>query len=526
MSQQASLAPLQLPTLRKKMMRTHGFGPYNKIALKAAAKGKEAYLGVLDRVTLAPGQGLVCRLLPWVTGNEAVPYLRLWQHVWPPFGCQERVSTPCPNKISRELLGFDESEQPEPCEACKACVELSWTGVCYALVDDRRNAVALRFSEQNRAVLKALIEEDCFSFDRGRLVELRAGPNWALDYRLLEGYAVDGDQYESETEVLDVRVQPWLVRPDKLHHMASAMQAWRRLGKPSPHAGQSVGLRRQLPQSTLIHAPWGFKAPQSMAWQNSPFALMGDTEHLDGLDQGNVCLLCGRDVGAVKERAIEDLITLCLDPDDQDFAYEVERLNSTWLGDTFAVVGNRGTKYFYSVRGEDSAAQFCLKGSKIKRRCADGRHRLVGERLSGGQQGVIFGLHPAGKFYRPNDKPIVVIRSGDFRLPRNCYLTSAADELSEELANPHARRWKHQNGSGPILNEKLLRRVRRTENGTYAACPACQHEGYDSAGDNLLIYPDGRFVCARFINESGRDKHNHNQLIYRLTGQSKDRYDQ
>ena len=50
------------------------------------------------------------------------------------------------------------------------------------------------------------------------------------------------------------------------------------------------------------------------------------------------------------------------------------------------------------------------------------------------------------------------------------------------------------------------------------ACPACRDIGKDTAGNNLLIRPDGRYKCAAFINLSAAENHRHNQRIYWLAG--------
>jgi hypothetical protein len=53
------------------------------------------------------------------------------------------------------------------------------------------------------------------------------------------------------------------------------------------------------------------------------------------------------------------------------------------------------------------------------------------------------------------------------------------------------------------------------------ACPACRAEGKDSAGNNLLIWPDGRYKCAAYIARSAHENHEHNQHIYQLVGISR-----
>lgn len=46
-------------------------------------------------------------------------------------------------------------------------------------------------------------------------------------------------------------------------------------------------------------------------------------------------------------------------------------------------------------------------------------------------------------------------------------------------------------------------------------CPACAEDGHDNKGEHLIIYPDGRFGCVAFPDESGVD---HRKRIFALVG--------
>jgi hypothetical protein len=72
--------------------------------------------------------------------------------------------------------------------------------------------------------------------------------------------------------------------------------------------------------------------------------------------------------------------------------------------------------------------------------------------------------------------------------------------------------------SEPILDIKRLENVHASGKGTEAACPACRAKGKDTAGDNLMIFADGRYKCAAHISRSAQENHEHNQEIYRLAG--------
>jgi hypothetical protein len=312
-----------------------------------------------------------------------------------------------------------------------------------------------------------------------------------------------------------LHTRTWTVRPDLLKQMSEAREGWLKAGQVEPQPGQNERLVKLLPECTLIRIPWGMKGPQELAWQNTPYEMMLSMEYRVGLDQGNIGLLCGRDPVAVEKGLIANMVVIGLDADEDWFAEALRQLNP-WLDETFAVEGGRGVKWFFAVQGE--GVERCLRSTKIMRRGAK-KDREVGDWLAAGKQGVVWGLHPSGKLYTPNWKPLLTIDLKDFRLPRSCYLASQQVSLSSPAEQYRKARHQHTDtAAGVILDLAKLTNVHRVSKGTQAACPACRAEGKDSAGDNLLIYPTGRYQCARLIKCSAAENHAHNQDIYRLAG--------
>jgi hypothetical protein len=121
--------------------------------------------------------------------------------------------------------------------------------------------------------------------------------------------------------------------------------------------------------------------------------------------------------------------------------------------------------------------------------------------------------------YTPNWKPLVVIDPKEFKMPKCCYLASKVVTL--DSAKDQYRKWKNKDKPrtvGMILDVKRLEDVARRGDCIECACPACRDIGKDTAGNNLLIRPDGRYKCAAFINLSAAENHRHNQRIYWLAG--------
>lgn len=389
-------------------------------------------------------------------------------------------------------------------------MEIEAQAIVYAMVNDRRRAVCLKFTAQNGPVLKGLVDEGAFDFRAGRWVRLSADDRWHLHYKLLEPEPVRERDFQMALDMGNLHLSPLTVRPDKLRDCAAALHGWRKAREPEPQMGQGKALIKLLPHGTLIPIPWAVKGPQEMGWQNVPYELVDTAEYRDKLDGGNVGLLCGRDADAVAKGLVPDQTVVGLDADDDAFAALVCDYNS-WLADTLAVEGNRGEKWFFAVKG---ANRKVLQSSKIIQRRAHGDVE-VGDWLSTGKQGVIYGLHPSGKMYRHNGKPLKVIDPKGFCLPRSCYLASW--QVRIPTASECYRR-NYTRTEGPILDASRLQDVHQTGKGMQAACPACRQDGKDSAGDNLMVWPDGRFKCSAFIGLSAQENHEHNQRIYRLVG--------
>ena len=505
-------------TFQNEMQAVWRFIPTTKSSRKAASLGYDHNeSGLLSVKTLKPGEQHDVRFLPSFVSYDSTALVHpLVHHVWPPFEHNQlRVMAACPEKSDRELL---ETSQKIPCPACAAEVDFRRAQIVFALVDDQ--PMCLKFTAKNLPVLKRLVEAECFDLERGRLVRLW-NDDWQLDFKLLQVHPISPKIFERVREADLLHTRTWSFRPDLLTQMAQACEGWKKAGEVEPHPGQHARLIDLLPRCTLIRIPWGMKGPQDSAWQNTSFGLMSSAEYQMNLDQGNIGLLCGRDPVAVEAGLIPDVVVVGLDADEDVFAESLRLLNP-WLDDTFAVEGARGLKWFFAIKGE--GVERCLRSTKIMQRGAD-RDREVGDWLASGKQGVVWGLHPSGKMYKPNWKPLLTIDINGFRLPRSFYLPS--QQVNLPTPAEQFRKAGHRFGkatAGAILDLGKLVNVHRAGKGTGAACPACQAEGKDTAGDNLLIYPTGQFKCARFIGCTPDENHEHNQEIYRLAcnGESTD----
>ena len=470
--------------------------------------------GKLPLITMKPGEQHEVRLLLSFAAPDK-PYLPLVHHDWPAFeGNPLSVRAVCPDQTHPALLAVD---QRKPCPACAAEVAIRKAAIVYALIDGK--PLCLKFTEKNFHVLKRLIDAGCFDLKTGCRVRLW-NQDWELDFRLHKPDPIDPKAFEMALAMEALHTRTWTVRLDLLTQMAEARTGWLKAGQVDPQPGQNERLVKLLPGCTLIRIPWGMKGPQDLAWQNTPYEMMLSMEYRVGLDQGNIGLLCGRDPVAVEKGLIANMVVIGLDADEDWFAEALRQLNP-WLEDTFRVEGGRGCKWFFAVAGE--RAERCLQSTKIRQRDPGAEDDPeVGDWLSTGKQGVILGLHPSGKLYRHNSKPLVQIKPSDFQMPPDCYLSSEQPRISN--AKSQFRRFKRLiHGEGfsegePILDLDRLINPHRVVKGLQAACPACRREGRDSAGDNLLIYADGHYICARFIDVDAEARHEHNQIIYRLAG--------
>lgn len=278
--------------------------------------------GHMERVTLKPGQQLDVRLLPSYADPDKY-FLRLVQHVWPPFPSQLTIHTVCP-KLSDYML----VDQPRrACEACAAGVDTELHAVVYALVNDRRRALGIKFTPQNMSVLSALLENFAFDFRTGRRILLSANERWHLSYELLDQEPLKEAEFEMALGMGTPHVTPINVRFDKLHDMAAALKGWETAKRPEPQPGQCKALTKLLPDCTLVPIPWGCKGPQELGWQNVGYMMLDDVGYRAKLDSGNIGLLCGLDFDAASKKLVPNRAVVGLDADAEDFADAVYRLN-------------------------------------------------------------------------------------------------------------------------------------------------------------------------------------------------------
>jgi hypothetical protein len=65
-----------------------------------------------------------------------------------------------------------------------------------------------------------------------------------------------------------------------------------------------------------------------------------------------------------------------------------------------------------------------------------------------------------------------------------------------------------------MINLTKLQKARQRDDGvTLARCPACAETGKDESGDNLVIYPGGKFTCLAHEQDAV-----HRQRIFALAG--------
>jgi hypothetical protein len=392
----------------------------------------------------------------------------------------------------------------------------------FVLTKDWRRCCLIKFTSQNLKVIRELGEAGAFDFQSGRWVRLHADERWRLSYTLGAVEPLQERDFLMGVNMAGVHAFPYNVRKEKLHTIAEARRGFEKAGQPEPDPGACDRLKEQLPSATLIPIPWGAKGPSDPAWQNTPHALMSDDAYLSKLTQGSIGLLCGRDTDAVNSRAIPDAVTIGLDADNERFADLIYQCNP-WLENCFKVESARGCKWFFMLTG--AKAEKFLRSSKINQIGPKGEIE-VGDLISTGKQGVCYGLHPTGIMYKPNEKPMLLLPAENFRLPRSCYLSGWIVNPPTVKESYAAFRNKDRPPTlGPILDEKRLQKVHRVGNEIECACPACQEDGRDSAGDNLKIWSDGRFKCAAYISLSAEENHRHNQRIYALAGIERPTYE-
>jgi hypothetical protein len=65
------------------------------------------------------------------------------------------------------------------------------------------------------------------------------------------------------------------------------------------------------------------------------------------------------------------------------------------------------------------------------------------------------------------------------------------------------------------LDHTKLEHLQQLRDGSWQArCPACAADGHDRSGDHLHVYPDGRYGCAKYPQDSA-----HRRKIWELAGE-------
>ncbi len=465
----------------------------------AAAGIEHDLMGQLPLVHLDNGESIWLRLLPPEFARHLDEekgdwgFLPLAYHVW------QNLRTVCPALTHRGLLNGCQKESP-PCPCCEKEVPLKKSGLVFGVT--RGGTVLLTVSDM--ILMEELIDSNAFDLDKGRWIEFYRR-NWNLHMRYGQPEPIDREQFDQAMDMANLFARPRQPNYGLLEQMAQALVGWLKAGQPRPEPGRIRLLKSILPHETLVAPTWGMKSPHDQGWQNTSYRMMEDPEYLELLDKNNIGLLCGKDDEAVSKGARPDLITIGLDADDDNFADIVLDCNPQ-LEKTFTAWGARAPKWFFHVPGDKKKL---LETTKIYQRRGD-KHVEVGSWLSSGAQGVIDGLHPSGCFYRHNGLPLITVET--LKLPRNIYFGTALADFTKK------RRRGHHWSEGRILDLHKLENVHKNGKGHEARCPACARQGKDRAGDNLLIYEDGRFKCSAMIDATDQENHRHNQEIWREAG--------
>jgi hypothetical protein len=331
--------------------------------------------------------------------------LLLSEHAWGWW--PNRVTAACPLETHAPLLVAPKTKL-ETCPACQAQVPLTSYIVFHAAIRGK-GGVLLKLHQLDWPVVAKLIDVGCMDFKSGHWVELwREG--WKLHYDILDPAPVDQNEYEGLMSLSDNRIKRFKIKKELLEMMGEAQTGWELAHKPVPQNGQHKELVKLLPQALLLDIPIGFKAPQRFGWRETPFHLMSNPDYLQALDAGNIGLACG----LWKQANGTWLLIVGLDGDSDEFATELEADNP-WLASTFCVRGQRGKKWFFMVDASHTVLEAMSHSTKIKRGDKD-----IGDWLATGKQGIVFGLHPCGRFYEHNGLPMTTIKPADFNLPEGC----------------------------------------------------------------------------------------------------------
>jgi hypothetical protein len=116
--------------------------------------------------------------------------------------------------------------------------------------------------------------------------------------------------------------------------------------------------------------------------------------------------------------------------------------------------------------------------------------RAFGE-FRGAGKTTVAGWHPCGVPYvieRLGEIP--TIHASDIKFPPGVKPRRKVEVVHSSIAPTRPRK-------SVGLNLNKLRFVREVRNGTQAQCPVCARHGTDTHGDNLMIWPNGKWSCIK-----------------------------
>lgn len=356
----------------------------------------------LPIVSIRPGESLTVRLLPPRFAHDDAPALKQVEHRWPPLEHNRlTVRALCPVKSDPAIFGQDVAASD--CPACVAGIETRVSLLVYATSPDGTGGARMIKIKEWR-VVRDMADLGAFDFQSGYTVELWRDERGNLRFELRKPCPVSEEDFVLDSDGLHLPKRT--VRRDILEDMAGAMSAWMKAGQPVPPPDQHRDLMEHLPGCTLIPIPFGFKGPHLPAWQQTTLDESRDYDYRSLLDDGNIGLKCGQNEAGV---------VIGLDAD-QEALKEKLIVRNPKLSETFAVEGRLGRmKWFFRLPANSRPE--CLSTAKIVQLSRTGEEMECGEWLANGKQGVIWGLHPCGRWYRPNWKPLLTIDPGKLELP-------------------------------------------------------------------------------------------------------------
>jgi len=440
---------------------------WQRALVKKAARADDFDVRIteLPVVPIRAGESHKVRLLPPRFVNERFLALTLVEHSWPPLDYNKlTVRVPCPRRSDPEILGASE---PAPCPACSVGVEIRVSALLYAAALSNGHGAQMIKIPEWKAVPE-LAALGAFEFASGCGVELSRDRWGRFRFESLGPCPVTEEDYSISIGPDGLHLAPRKLPPGILQEMAAALNGFLRAGKPQPVPDQHRELMEHLPNCTLVPISFGFKGPHLPGWNKVSLEEIRDYDYRLLLDAGNIGLLCGWNGVA---------IIVGLDADDEALRGELLRCNP-WLRTTFAVEGRPGRmKWFFEVTGP--TAEKCLRSTKIFYRSVTGKEIECGDWLASGRQGVVWGLHPSGIWYRPNWMPLVSIDAREFVLPPG-YSMQVKQEKSLDSAKEQYRRAKcgERAAASRELIESALSHIDPDDRGTWfkVGC-ALKHNG-------------------------------------------------